>query len=333
VNDLFLRACRREPTERTPIWLMRQAGRYLPEYRALREKHDFLTLTREPELAAEVTLQPIRRFGFDAAILFADIMTPLVGCGVEMEFAPGPVIAKPFRDAEDLAPIAGFEAEAAVAESLATIRILKRELDVPLIGFSGSPWTLACYLVDGRGTKDFAMTRALLHRDPELARRLMETLGDMVADYAVAQVEAGADAIQVFDTWADLLAPPVYADFVMPSVKRVFARLRDTGVPSIYYFPGSWLPAVSMDVLGIDWRADLETMMDLAMGEVAIQGNLDPTVLLATPDVVRERARLLLDAAAGRPGHVFNLGHGIHKDTPVENVEVLVETVREEPRR
>jgi uroporphyrinogen decarboxylase len=333
VSDLFLKACRREPVERTPIWLMRQAGRYLPEYRALREKHDFLTLTRKPDLAAEVTLQPIRRFGFDAAILFADIMTPLVGCGVEMEFAPGPILAKPFRDAGDLEPIQRFDAEEAVPETLETIRILKRELDVPLIGFAGSPWTLACYLVDGKGTKDFAMTRALLHREPELASRLMEALGEMVADYAVAQVEAGAEAIQVFDTWADLLALPDYADFVMPALRRVFSRIGETGVPSIYYFPGNWWPDLGMDVLGVDWRANLHSMLDLVQGKAAIQGNLDPTVLLATPDEVHRRTMHVLDAAGNRPGHVFNLGHGIHKDTPIENVETLVETVREESRR
>ena len=197
MNDLFLRACRREPTERTPIWLMRQAGRYLPEYRELRKQYDFLTLTRTPELAAEVTLQPIRRFGFDAAILFADIMTPLVGHGVEIDFSPGPVVAKPFRERSDVERLRNFEAGSAVPDILETIRILKRELDVPLIGFAGAPWTLMCYLVDGQGTKDYPLTRSMLYRDGELTYELFDAMADMVAAYALAQVEAGADAIQV----------------------------------------------------------------------------------------------------------------------------------------
>ncbi|MHC4861694.1 MAG: uroporphyrinogen decarboxylase [Planctomycetota bacterium] len=333
MNDLFLRACRREETERTPIWLMRQAGRYLPEYRRLRERHDFLTLTRESELAAEITYQPVRRFGFDAAILFADIMTPLIGCGVEIAFDPGPVLAKPFREEADLAPLERFAAEEAVPETLEAIRILKPAIDVPLIGFAGAPWTLACYLVDGRGTKDFAMTRALLYRDPGLAQRLLEALADLVAEYAVAQVRAGADAIQLFDTWADLLHPREYATFVLPAVKQVFSILERTGVPTIYYLPGPGVATeTGADVVGVDWWMPLGALAEVR-DHLAVQGNLDPMALLGPPDLVRERARDVLREAGDGPGHVFNVGRGLHRDTPIESVEVLVETVREESRR
>jgi uroporphyrinogen decarboxylase len=323
LNDLFLKACRGEPVVRTPVWLMRQAGRYLPEYRALRERHDFLTLTRKPELAAEVTLQPIRRFGFDAAILFADILTPLVGHGIEVEFAPGPVVAKPFRTREDVERLRGFSAEKAVPETLETIRILKRELDVPLIGFVGAPFTLACYLVDGKGTKTFPETRALLYRDPGLGRELLDALADMAADYALAQVEAGADAIQVFDSWGDL-----HPDSHRP-LPGLFDRIRAAGVPGISYAPGR-PRETGADVASIDWRTPFAAARELSMN---VQGNLDPMALFAPPELLTERIRAVLAEAGDGPGHVFNLGHGLHKDTPVESVELLVRLVAEETGR
>jgi uroporphyrinogen decarboxylase len=335
-NDLFLRACRREPVERTPIWLMRQAGRYLPEYRELRKKHDFLSLTREPELAAEVTLQPIRRFGMDAAILFADIMTPLVGHGIEIAFAPGPVVKTPIREMKDVERLRNFEAQSAVPDILETIRILKGELDVPLIGFVGAPWTLACYLVDGQGTKVFPKARGVLHGDPEFADALLGALGEMVAEYAKAQVEAGADAVQVFDTWADLLGGGAYLAYSQKVLAPLHEEIRKTGVPVIHYSPALTLypgliDVMDPDVAAVDWRTDLSYIMaSMSSRPRAVQGNLDPMALFAPPDRLREEIREVLSRVAMRAGHIFNLGHGLHKDTPIESVEILVQTVREE---
>jgi uroporphyrinogen decarboxylase len=334
VNDLFLRACRREPVERTPLWLMRQAGRYLPEYRELRAGYDFLTMTRKPELAVEVTLQPIRRFGMDAAILFADILTPIVGAGIDVEFKPGPVIAKPVRQDSDLDPIRDFVAEDGVSETLEAIRTLVSKLDVPLIGFGGAPFTLACYLVDGAGSKDFARTRTMLHRDPELARAVLDAIGDMIIDYARAQVEAGASAIQIFDTWAGLLSPHDFAEMEAPVLRRIFAKIREFGVPSIYYLNGcaallGEIGKLGADVAGIDWRVPLDVARAALPETMAVQGNLDPLVLLGSPETIRARVHDVLAGAGERPGHVFNLGHGIHKETPPENVQVLVDAVRE----
>jgi len=339
MNDLFLRVCRREPTERTPVWLMRQAGRYLPEYRELRAKHDFLTMTRTPELAAEVTLQPIRRFGFDAAILFADIMTPLVGHGIEIDFAPGPVVAKPFREMKDVERLANFEAETAVPDILETIRILKRELSVPLIGFVGAPWTLACYLVDGKGTKDFPRTRSAQYGNPEFAHGLLESLGGMVAAYAKAQVEAGASAVQVFDTWAGLMPGCEYLPYCQNVLAPLHEEIRKSGVPAIHYSPAfSTHPVLIQladpDVAAVDWRTDIGFVWpDDREEQWAVQGNLDPMALFAPPARLREEIRDVITRVDGRPGHIFNLGHGIHKDTPVESVEILVETVRQETSR
>lgn len=332
MNDRFLRACRREPVDRTPVWLMRQAGRYLPEYRALRAKHDFLEMTRAPELAAEVTLQPVRRFGMDAAILFADILTPIAGAGYEVAFSPGPVMARPVRSEADLALLLRFDPEEAVPETLETIRLLRRELDVPLIGFAGAPFTLACYLVDGKGTKDFALTRGLLYRDPDFGRRLLDALAASLVAYGLAQVRAGAQALQVFDTWGGLLGEREYEEFNVPVLRRVFAELRPAGVPLIYYMNGparlDVAGSLGADVVGIDWRTCMAGARRALEGVAAVQGNLDPLALLAPEEVVRERVRDVLRRAGPGPGHVFNVGHGIHKDTPPESVAVLVEAVR-----
>ncbi len=338
MDDLFLKACRREPVEHTPVWLMRQAGRYLPEYRELRAQHDFLSMTREPDLAAEVTHQPIRRFGMDAAILFADILTPVAGCGIDVKFNPGPVIDDPIRKEEDLAPIRAFDAAKHVPETLQTIRLLTARLRVPVIGFGGAPFTLACYLVDGAGSKDFARTRIMFHQEPELAKKVLDAIGDMVADYAAAQVAAGASAVQIFDTWAGLLSPRDFAEMEAPVLRRIFDRIRDLGVPSIYYLNGcaallGEIGKLGADVAGVDWRVPLDVARAALPDTMAVQGNLDPIVLLGSPDTIRERVREVLAAAGDQPGHIFNLGHGIHKDTPPENVQVLVDTVREESHR
>ncbi len=337
MNDLFLRACRREPTERTPLWLMRQAGRYLPEYRALREKYGFLDLIREPELAAEVTLQPLRRFPLDAAILFADILTPLVGAGIGVRFTPGPVLERPVRRSRDLDPLRSFDPGEAVPETLEAVRLLKRELSVPLLGFVGAPFTLACYLVDGKGTKDFPLTRALLYREPELGREIMEVLGEVVAKYAAAQVAAGADAVQVFDSWAHLLPAALLERSEGPALRRIFSAVRDAGAPSVYYANGVFqlldlLGDLGCDVVGADWRVPLDAY-DVLRDRMAVQGNLDPAVLFGTEEVIRREVREVLRRAGARPGHVFNLGHGLHRKTPLRSVEALVTAVREESTR
>jgi uroporphyrinogen decarboxylase len=338
---LFLRACRREPVERTPIWIMRQAGRYLPEYRALREKHDFLTSCRTPEIACEITLQPVRRLGVDAAILFSDILVPLAGMGVNVEFTPGPRLDRVVRSPADVAALRVPDPYESTPYVLEAIRLLRRELPagVPLIGFAGAPFTMATYLVEGRGTKAFAEIKRLLFADPGTAHALLSTCADTVGSYLAAQVEAGAQAAMVFDTWASLLAPSDYHAFALPYVRRVFAEVeraaRRAGleVPRIYYagYAAGWLEAcldTDATVIGLDWRVDLDRARTILGNRVAVQGNLDPTVLLGPPDAIRSRAADVI-RRAGPIGHIFNLGHGILPDTPPDRARDLVDAVAE----
>ena len=338
MNDRFLRACRREPVDRTPIWIMRQAGRYLPEYRALRERVDFLTLCRTPELAAEASLQPLRRFDLDAAIVFSDIMVPLEGMGVELAFDPGPKIARTIRTAADVdalrAPVMA-ESVPFVAEA---VRLLRRELDgrTPVIGFCGAPWTLAAYLVEGRGREGFGEIRKLMAQDPATLTRLLDKLADAMADYLALQIAAGAQAVQVFDSWAGLLSPDDYRAFVLPSVQRLIARLGRRDAPLIYFaVDASHLIELAArtggDVLGIDWRTPIDEARRRTGGRLALQGNLDPYALYGPPGTVRARAHDVLERAGGQPGHIMNLGHGILPDTPIAAVETLIETVHTFP--
>jgi uroporphyrinogen decarboxylase len=336
VTDRFLRACRREPVDRTPLWIMRQAGRYLPEYRALRERVDFLTLCRTPELAAEATLQPLRRFPLDAAILFSDILLPLEALGVRMAFTPAPRIADPVRtraQVEALRPRPAAEALPFVADA---VRLLRRELEgrVPLIGFCGAPFTLAAYLVQGEGKEGFGAARTLLFREPDTFRRLLGTLGASMVDYLRLQIEAGAQAVQVFDSWAGILGVDEYRTFAFPAVRDLIAGVRDLGVPIIYFVnAGPHLldtaAASGADVLGVCWRTPLDDVARRVGSAIALQGNLDPHVLFAAPDVVAREATRVLDRVAGRPGHVFNLGHGILPETPIASVEALVQAVHD----
>jgi uroporphyrinogen decarboxylase len=335
MNDLFLRACRRRPVERTPVWLMRQAGRSLPEYRALRERHDFPTLLREPELAAEVTLQPVDRLDVDAAILFSDILVPAAALGVEVEFRPGPVIEHPLRSSRDVAALDAADPEASVAYVFETIRILRERLAgrVPLIGFAASPFTLAAYLVEGGGSKGFEHTMALLYGDPAAAQRLLEKVAETTERYVVAQVRAGAQAIQLFDTWAGLLDRRTFREFDLPHVRRIFDRLAGMDVPRIYFalHAAHLLPEIrdcGADVVGVDWRVGLAQASRALGGGFALQGNLDPSVLLAPPATIETRVREILDDASGLAGHVFNLGHGVLPATPVEHLQALVGAVR-----
>ncbi len=338
-NDRFLKACRREAVDRTPVWLMRQAGRYMPEYRALREKYDILTMCRTPELAVQVTLQPVARFDLDAAILFSDIMIPLRGMGVEFEIREGvgPIVASPVRDARGAGALRVLEPEADVPYVLEALRLLRRELDgqIPLIGFAGAPFTLASYLVEGRGSRELLLTKQLMYCDPAAWHTLMDRLADSIGAYLRAQVRAGAQAVQLFDSWVGALSPRDYREFVLPHSRKIFDMLRDARVPRIHFGTGTaslleLMRQAGGDVMGIDWRVPLPQAW-ARLGDVALQGNLDPAVLLASPDVVEAQAREIMDGVAGRRGHIFNLGHGVLPQTPLENVERLIDVVHSYP--
>lgn len=337
VNDTFLRACRREPVMRTPIWLMRQAGRYMPEYRALREKYDLLTICRTPELAAQVTLQPLARFDLDAAILFSDIMIPLRGMGVEFEIREnvGPVIDKPIGSEADVRALRLLEPERDVPFVPETIRALRRELRVPLIGFAGAPFTLASYLIEGKGSRDLLKTKQFMYTQPAAWHMLLGKLALSIAAYLRAQVDAGAQAVQLFDSWVGALAPHDYAAYVSVYSKIIFDSLAETNVPRIHFGTGTATLLEQMrdagaTVMGIDWRVPLNEAR-ARLGDVALQGNLDPAILLTTPDVVEREARVVLAQAGCANGYIFNLGHGILPQTPLENVERLIEVVHQAP--
>jgi uroporphyrinogen decarboxylase len=336
VNDRFLRACRKEPTDRTPVWFMRQAGRYMAEYRALREKHDILTLCRTPELAVQVTLQPIDALGVDAAILFSDLLLPLEPLGVPFHFAAGegPVVDAPVRTQADVERLRAFEPREAHAPVLQAIRLLRRALDgrVPLIGFAGAPFTLASYAVEGGHSNHFTLTKRMMYEAPETWHRLAALLASVVADYLRAQVEAGAQALQIFDSWVGALDAADYREFVLPHVKALFDGLSDTGVPLIHFGTGTGhLLALQReaggDVIGVDWRTPLDEGWDRIGHDRAVQGNLEPHALFAPLPRLLARVDDVLARAGGRTGHVFNLGHGILPGTPVEHVRAVVEHV------
>ena len=334
-NDRFLRACRREPVDRTPIWLMRQAGRYLPEYRALREKYDMLTMCRAPELAVEVTLQPLKHFDLDAAILFSDIMIPLRGMGIDFEIVEsvGPVVANPVRDQRTADALRVIEPERDVPFVIEAVRALRRELDgkVPLIGFAGAPFTLASYIVEGKPSRDLLLTKQLMHTNPAAWHTLMDKLAQTIAAYLRAQIDAGAQAVQLFDSWVGALSPCDYREFVLPHSKKIFDALAATRVPRIHFGTGTatlleLMREAGGDVIGIDWRVPLDQAWR-RLGDIALQGNLDPAIMLTTPEIVEKHAREILTQARGHGGHIFNLGHGVLPNTPIKHVERLVEVV------
>ena len=336
----FLAACRRQPVPHTPIWIMRQAGRYLPEYRQVRSKVEFETLLRSPQLAAEVTLQPLRRFPLDAAILFSDIMTPLQGMGVGLTFEPAPVVREPIRTATAIEALGELVAERDVPFVLESIRLVRAGLPpgVPLIGFAGGPFTLLCYLVCGRPSKEFGPARSFLYSSPGPAARLLERLADAMATYLRAQAAAGAQALMLFESWAGLLAAREFQRFALPAVRRTVVALRDTGVPLIYYLnQGSALMGcvadLEVDVIGVDWRSPLGTVRRQLGPGKAVQGNLDPAALFASPEDLRQCAGRVLDEAGGSPGHIFNLGHGIWPETDPDAVARLVDYVHERSAR
>jgi uroporphyrinogen decarboxylase len=333
----LVRAARREPLDRRPVWFMRQAGRSLPEYRKIRESYDLFTICQNPELCAEVTMQPVHRLGVDGAVLFADIMLPVAfGLGVELELVDGvgPVVQHPIRTRADIDRLRSRDPGEAVPFTLETIRLLRRALDpsVAVIGFSGAPFTLAGYLIEGKPSREFLTTKTMMYAEPALWEALMTRLSRLVVDYLVAQVEAGAQIVQVFDSWVGALSPADYRRYVLPYMTGVFSGLQRAAVPAIHFGTGtagilSLMREAGGDVIGIDWRVDLGEAWRVVGYDRGIQGNLDPALLLGPWPVVEDGARRVIDAAGGRPGHIFNLGHGVLPETPIEHLQRLVEFV------
>ena len=319
---------------------MRQAGRYLPEYLEARGDRDLLTVVRDPQVVVELTLQPLRRMDLDAAILFSDIMVPIAAAGVDVkiERGVGPIVAHPLREEGDLERLRLHEPEEEAAFVAEAIRLLVEELEVPLIGFAGGPFTLASYLVEGGPSRDHRRTKALMHDRPDVFARLMDRLGEIVLDHLKAQIEAGVSAVQLFDSWAGTLEPIDYAEHVLPISSRIFAALEDLGVPRIHFGVGTshLLPligAAGAEVVGVDWRLPIDRAWDAAGRPHAVQGNLDPAACIGAWETVERKASAVLQAAKGRPGHIFNLGHGVLPDTPPENLERLVDLVHEQTAR
>jgi uroporphyrinogen decarboxylase len=324
----MLDALARRPVDRPPVWLMRQAGRYLPEYREFRSRHGFQESVRTPELATEITLQPIRRFGLDAAVMFSDIMTPLEGMGVAVDFAPGPQLAA--HTLTDVLALAEIDL-GTVEFVFETVRRIRKEAprDVAVIGFCGAPFTLLAYLMEGGGSKEFMGVRAGLAGDPGLAADALGMLAASMRTYLAAQIAAGADVVQIFDSWAGLTSRTTFVDLVAPAAHRTIAGL---DAPTVYFAPGSdhlldLFPSVGATAYGVDWRRPIGEAWDRIGRHHPIQGNLDPSVLLTDPETVRAAVRAILDDVAGAPGHIVNLGHGVHRSTPVENVAAMVEAV------
>lgn len=340
-NDRFLRALRREATDTTPVWVMRQAGRYLPEYRATRARAgSFMALAQSPELACEVTLQPLERFELDAAILFSDILTIPDAMGLGLSFAQGegPQFAHPVRTRADIEKLGVPDMETELRYVMDAVRVIRQELDgrVPLIGFSGSPWTLACYMVEGQGSRDFARLKAMCWSEPALAHQLLGTLARAVAAYLIAQAAAGAQALMVFDTWGGLLGPAPFREFSLRYMAQVVETLKahpaSRDLPVTLFSKGAGQHLATMadtgcTALGVDWTVDLADARQAVAGRVALQGNLDPAILQASPEVIRREVRRVMDSYGNHPGHVFNLGHGITPEVNPEHVKVLVDEV------
>jgi uroporphyrinogen decarboxylase len=332
----LLAACRRAPVDATPIWLMRQAGRCLAAYRELRERYDILTITRTPELCAQVTMMPVDTFGVDGAVLYADIMLPLSGMGVPFSIDPGigPIIHAPVRNAADVERLRVVDAEEATPHLFEAIRGLRAQLNgrAALIGFAGAPFTVASYLIEGGPTKDFARAKAMMYAEPAVWHRLMEVLAEVTARYLRAQIEAGAEVVQLFDSWVGTLGRVEYEKNVLPYTRRIFEALDSAGVPTIHFGTGTAgllepMASAGAAMISVDWRVPLDEAWERIGSGHGIQGNLDPAVLLAPWDVVEREARRVLAFAGGRDGHIFNLGHGVLAETPEDNITRLVELV------
>ncbi|MCL1926470.1 MAG: uroporphyrinogen decarboxylase [Syntrophorhabdaceae bacterium] len=333
----FLKACRREPVDRTPVWIMRQAGRYLPEYRKLREAHDFLTLCKTPDLAAEVTIQPVERLFVDAAILFSDILIPVEAMGVPLEFheQKGPLLGKQIRGRQDVDSLKVPDPEESTPFVMEAIRILRRAFEgkVPLIGFSGAPFTLASYIVEGGTSKNFIQLKTLMYKAPQVFHALMDKITRTVISYLNAQIAAGAQAVQIFDTWAGILTRSDYEEYALPYTRRVVAGLTRQGVPVIHFANNcaTLLPSIRtlpVDVIAVDWRIPLDEAATIVGPDKALQGNMDPTMLFHPPEKIFECVRDVLHRGEKASSHIFNLGHGILPPTDPENAVAMVEAVR-----
>ena len=337
----FLSACRRRPTEYTPVWFMRQAGRSLPEYRSVKGSETVLEAVRRPELAAEITLQPVRRYGVDAAILFSDIVVPVAATGFGVDIVPGvgPVAERPFQGVEDLERVRPFVVQDDAPWLIETVSLVVKELTVPLIGFAGAPFTVASYLIEGRPSRDYIRTKTLMHTDSELWFSLLERLADQAIASVTAQVEAGAQAVQLFDSWAGALDPAAYRRYVQPATVRIASAVAGLGVPLILFgvATGELLGTFSesgADVVGVDWRVPLPTALERTGGRVALQGNLDPVACVAGWEVARPAATAILDdvAESGIEGHIFNLGHGVLPQTDPDVLARVVDLVHSHRR-
>jgi len=339
INDLFLRACKRLPVERTPVWIMRQAGRYLPEYQAVRAKADFLTMCKTPELAAEVTIQPVDIIGVDAAIIFSDILVipEAMGMQLEMHEGKGPVFHNPVRTENDAKQLKKVYPERELKYVLDAVRLTKKELNgrVPLIGFSGSPWTLLTYMVEGRGSKNFSEVKKLIYNNPKLAHSLLEKLADTISEYLSAKIEAGCNAVQIFDTWGGILSQKDFLEFSLPYVQKIISQLKRKDEPVIFFAKGvhhnlDKMAGSGADVLGLDWTMNLSEVRNKVGHLVALQGNMDPTVLYAGKNYIKQEVISVLESFGEGSGHIFNLGHGVLPDVAPENVKALVQFVKEE---
>ncbi|MCS7458743.1 uroporphyrinogen decarboxylase [Paenibacillus doosanensis] len=334
-NDTFIRACKKQEVDTLPVWYMRQAGRYDPEYRKIKEKYSLLEICKQPELAAEVTMMPVKKLGVDAAILYSDIMNPVASIGIDFDIVKdvGPVIHNPVRTAADVAKLRPIQVEQDLSHIIKTIEILVAELQVPLITFAGAPFTIASYLIEGKPSKNYIRTKELMYGEPAVWFQLMDKLGDMVIAYLKAQFAAGAKAVQLFDSWIGALSPRDFEKYVLPTIERIFAELSDQEQPKIY-FPGvssgELLPLlhnVKADVIGLDWRVSIAEGRRRVGSAFAVQGNLDPYVLTAPMEVIQEQAKAIIDQGIQQPGYVFNLGHGLFPEASLDKLRELTDYV------
>ena len=338
----FLDACHHKQPDATPIWFMRQAGRCLAQYRELRKRYDILTMAKTPELCAQVTLMPVEQFRVDGAVLYADIMLPLEGMGISLEIQPdiGPIIHNPVRTMQDVEALRVIDAEESTPYVMEAIRLVRNELvgKQAVIGFSGAPFTLACYMIEGRPSRDYAIAKSLMYGQPEVWNALMNKLTEVVSRYLVAQIDAGVDVVQLFDSWVGALGPSAYKRFVQPYTRRIFQAVKQTGTPTIHFGTATaslleLMAETGSDIVSVDWRVDLDEAWECIGYDLGIQGNLDPTLLLTSWDVVEQGMNDVLRRAQNRPGHIFNLGHGVLADTDPDMLRRLVDAVHETTAR
>jgi uroporphyrinogen decarboxylase len=340
-NDTFIQACRKQPVDTLPVWYMRQAGRYDPDYRKIKENYSLLEICRQPELAAEVTLMPVRKLGVDAAILYSDIMNPVASIGVDFDIVKniGPVIANPIRSAADVERLKPIDVDRDLPHIMETIRILDRELNVPLITFAGAPFTIASYLIEGKPSKSYIRTKEMMYGEPQVWHALMNKLGDMVIAYLKAQIANGAKAVQLFDSWVGALSPADFREYVLPVIERIFRELSHLPQPKIY-FPGvasgellPYLRELQADVIGLDWRVPIAEGRQRLQNRFAVQGNLDPYVLTAPMPVIERKAAQLIEEGCREPGYIFNLGHGLFPEASLEKLRDLTAFIHEYSRK